>query len=96
MPKNEKGKNIMACSCGYTDKKIEKVVLTESVDREGEKELEIVEEDQDKVLPITEAECPKCMHKKSYYWLIQTRAGDEAETKFHKCVKCKHIWRDYN
>ena len=41
-------------------------------------------------------ECPKCRHKKAYYWTVQTRAGDEAETKFLKCEKCSHTWRDYD
>ena len=46
--------------------------------------------------PITDAECPKCHHPKAYFWEVQTRAADEAPTKFLKCEKCKHIWRDYN
>ena len=46
--------------------------------------------------PLTEAECPKCHNKKARYWTQQTRAGDEPETKFYKCEKCKHVWRDYS
>ncbi|MBS3171381.1 hypothetical protein J4449_02085 [Candidatus Woesearchaeota archaeon] len=28
-------------------------------------------------------------------WLVQTRAADEAATRFFKCVKCMHTWRAY-
>ena len=45
-------------------------------------------------LPLTDADCPKCEHEKAYYWLVQTRAGDEADTKFLKCEKCKHTSRN--
>ncbi len=46
-------------------------------------------------LPITTAKCPKCGNNKAYYWVLQTRAADEAPTKFLKCTKCEHRWRDY-
>lgn len=47
-------------------------------------------------MPVTDAECPKCHNKKAYYWTAQTRAADEPETKFLKCQKCGHTWRDYS
>ena len=57
----------------------------------------VEEDDTEKIHPIDkEVECPKCGNTEAYYWTIQTRSGDEAETKFHKCTKCKHTWRDYN
>lgn len=93
-PKVEGGKKIMVCSCGFKDKKAEKVELKEKVKTPG-KEIEIVPED-DTTLPLTEAKCPKCGHPRAFYWLVQTRAGDEPETKFLKCEKCKHVWRDYS
>jgi len=94
-PKNEKGKKVLYCSCGYTDKDVKKAEIKEEV-KDTSGELEVVEPEEElKSLPITETECPKCKHKKAYFWLVQTRAGDEAETKFLKCEKCKHTWRDY-
>jgi DNA-directed RNA polymerase subunit M len=44
---------------------------------------------------IAKVECPKCKNDMAYTWALQTRAGDEAETQFFKCVKCKHTWRKY-
>ena len=55
----------------------------------------MVEEDAHGTMPLTDEECPKCKHGKAYYWLVQTRAGDEPETRFFRCEKCKHTWRDY-
>lgn len=94
LPKKEGKKQIMACPrCNF--KKKEAVVLSESIKKEAA--IEIVEEEQDmKHLPLTEVDCPKCGHKKARYWTIQTRAGDEPETKFMKCEKCRHVWRDYS
>lgn len=83
----------MACSCGYIDKSGEKVVVKETVTKG--KKVEVVEEDEN--LPLaTNTVCPKCGHTEVGYWLVQTRAGDEPETKFLKCLKCKHTWRDYS
>ena len=92
-PKSEKGKRIFSCNCGYTSKDVEEASFTELLDKE-EVPLEVVSEKE--TLPVVDILCPKCEHTKAYFWMIQTRAGDEAETKFYKCEKCKHIWRDSN
>lgn len=84
----------MGCSCGYVEKNTENVVLKENIIKP--KEIEVIERDDDQALPQMDAECEKCKNTKAYYWLQQTRAGDEPETKFLKCTKCKHVWRDYS
>jgi len=93
-PKKADGKNVMACSCGHVNKNV-KGILVEEVKKKS-KGIEVVEKSEIETLPKTYAECPKCKHKTAYYWLVQTRAGDEAETKFLKCEKCKHTWREYD
>lgn len=93
MPKTKGGKTIMACACGYTDDNGDAAVIKEEMERT---EVEVVDKDETDTLPLTEAECPKCGHQKAYYWLQQTRASDEPETKFLKCEECKHTWRDYD
>ena len=93
MPKKEKGKNVMSCSCGYSDKAA-KTEIKEVVEQQDE--IQVIEEGaQDDQLPITDAKCEKCSHDKARFWLVQTRAGDEPETRFFKCVECKHVWREY-
>ncbi|MFC1722561.1 transcription factor S [Nanoarchaeota archaeon] len=93
--KDDKGKPISTCSCGYSAN-AEKKSLKEEGKKEEVAEVEVVDKEIE-TLPLSEDEtCPKCGNKGAYYWLIQTRSGDEAETKFMKCSKCKHIWRDYS
>lgn len=93
-PRKEGDKTIWFCSCGYSNDKKNDISLKES--RPDEVELGVVEKEIE-TLPVSkEEECPKCGNRGAYYWLIQTRAGDEAETKFLKCTKCKHTWRDYS
>lgn len=93
LPKKEGNKNVMKCSCGYSDKKQEKLEMKEVI--KEKKQVDAIE-DEPEIHPLTnDAECPKCGHTKAYYWEIQTRASDEPATKFMKCEKCRHIWRDY-
>jgi transcription factor S len=92
-PKKDKNKRVMFCSCGFTQKDAKDITIKETVQKEV-KDIAIVPEDEG-TLPIADNECPKCKHKKAYYWLVQTRAGDEPETRFFRCVKCKHTWREY-
>ena len=40
-------------------------------------------------------DCEKCHNQEGVWWTFQTRSGDEPETKFYRCTKCNHTWRDY-
>lgn len=91
-----KEKGILECSCGYKSKKKSKSSVIKEKAKKTE-EMQIVEEDVNtKTLPTTDAECPKCNHRRAHYWLLQTRSSDEPETRFFQCEKCKHRWRDYD
>lgn len=97
VPKTDKGKKIMLCpKCKATDKEAAKNRIVESIESK-EKEIEVVEKnDALETLPKIDIECPKCSNKKARFWTVQTRASDEPETKFFKCTKCMHTWRDYS
>jgi len=84
-----------ACAgCGYRPKKKPKIQSSEKIEKiEGI--VVINEKDEESSYPIVDIKCPKCKHKQAYFWTRQTRAGDESETKFYKCTKCKHTWRVY-
>ena len=95
MPKKEDSKKVLVCSCGYKSSDPSLAVIRETMKSKA-KHVEVVSEKNDyEHLPKINAECPKCKHKKAYYWLVQTRAGDEPETRFNRCEKCGHVWRDY-
>ena len=92
--KKEGSKNVKFCSCGYKGTDAAKSIFSETVKKKHE-DIPIIDKDYE-TLPLTEAECKKCGHRKAHFWLVQTRASDEPETKFLKCEKCKHTWRDYD
>ena len=94
VPKKKGGATVSACSCGYVGHEKTSGSLKEKIKKKKE-EIGVVDADVE-YLPTTEAECPKCKHNLAYYWTMQTRAADESETKFLKCAKCKHTWRDYS
>ena len=91
-PKQKGSKRVFGCSCGYVQDKLEKPHLTEKL--EEKKAIEVIEKDVE-TYPLVDADCPECKHTKAYFWSMQTRAADEAETRFFKCEKCKHTWREY-
>lgn len=95
VPRKDDCKKQIVCSCGYKTSELSKVVIKEPV-IEAKKEIEIVDKGELQTLPKTSVECPKCHHNTAYFWLVQTRAGDEPETKFLRCEKCEHTWRDYD
>ena len=94
VPKKDGDKKVLHCSCGYTNRKPSEVKLTEHMKKT--KSIEVVQNPEHEALPLTDAECPKCKHGKAYFWEVQTRAADEPATKFLKCEKCTHTWRDYS
>lgn len=91
--KQDGKKTVQYCGCGYSSKLKEETKFTEKI--QAQKDIEVVEEN-DEAHPLVDADCEKCGHDKAHFWLRQTRAGDEPETKFYKCEKCKHTWRDYS
>lgn len=94
LPKKEKDKKVFKCAkCGYSTSEGEGKLSEKS--KKEEKEIEVVSKQQER-MPTCEAKCEKCGNTKAYYYLQQTRAADEAPTKFMKCTECGHTWRDYN
>ena len=73
---------------------MEQTKITENVAKKS-KGVEVVEKKVN-ILPKTKAKCEKCGHGTAFFWTLQTRAGDEPETKFLRCEKCEHTWRDYD
>lgn len=89
----QKAKNAGCPRCSYTSKEKANIKITEKIDEI--KEIPVISKRID-IHPIVEENCPKCNHKKAYFWMQQTRSSDEAPTKFFKCVKCEETWRSYS
>jgi len=94
IPKKKDRTTIMTCSCGYREKNKESLLITEEIQETKTDKIEVID-NKVEVLPKTKEECPKCKHMEAYYWLVQTRAADEAATRFFRCTKCSHTWRSY-
>lgn len=97
VPKKDGRKTTVVCpKCGYKSKEVEQTKIEEKTKKQ-EKNIDVVDEKKDfSHLPVAEEKCPKCGNNTAYHWSVQTRASDEPETKFFKCTKCKHTWRDYS
>lgn len=90
------GAMLMGSECARCGSKTDKEVKLESSEKgKVSQGVAVVTEGENEVNPKVEIECPKCKHKEAFFWTKQTRSSDEAETKFYKCTKCKHTWREY-
>lgn len=90
----EKRKNFGCARCNYSSKSKVKLKTSEK-NEDAKKQVAIIKEKDTEVLPEIDAFCKKCGHNKAFFWTVQTRSGDEAETKFFKCTKCNNTWREY-
>ena len=86
-------KKVIKCrNCNYKESKNKNIVIKEKIN--NKEKIKIIDKNIE-TLPKTQVDCPKCGHNQAYYWLVQTRASDEPETQFFRCVKCNHQWRSY-
>ena len=89
----EKNKRFGCARCSYYAKGKVKIESNEQLNK-GQ-EINILKEKEIETLPKITAICAKCKNDEAYFWTRQTRAADEAETRFFQCTKCKHTWREY-
>lgn len=99
-PKKEGAKTILVCTrCGYRQEsggQEGKLSISTRIEKTPRDQLIVVDVENISNLPITrDVTCPKCGNHEAYYWLLQTRAADEPSTRFYKCTKCGHVWREY-
>jgi len=98
IPKKSGKSTILICrNCGK--KKVTKLKkdfkLSVTSEKKPEKIIVVDKKSTFEALPRTTTSCPKCEHKEAFWWMMQTRAADEPPTRFFKCTKCGHIWREY-
>lgn len=90
----EKRKNFGCMRCGYTAKGKVRIEANEKM--QEKQEVGVIKDKDADVFPVINAVCPTCGNREAYFWTAQTRAGDEAETRFFRCTKCNHTWREYH
>lgn len=97
MPKKAKSGVVIICRrCGKRKKSKQKnfTMKSNSVSKKS-KIIVVSKKTKVDVLPKTKANCPKCENTEAHWWMQQMRSSDEAATRFYKCTKCRHIWREY-
>lgn len=102
-PVRRGGKRILVCpSCGYEETSSNPVgsgySISSKIQHSPKDKIIIIDsKEADERLPKLKDQvyCPKCGHNEVYYWVMQTRRADEPPTRFYKCVKCGHVWREY-
>ena len=94
--KNSEGRVVWKCrKCGVSEEtKSRKLIVKEEINEIADVPIVDMEANQDKMSTI-EIKCNKCKNNKAMWWMQQTRSGDEPATRFFKCVKCGHTWREY-
>lgn len=93
--KEEKKKTVLVCrKCGQKLKYYKPLEISEAIKKKPSDDIIVIEKNEE-ALPKTRAVCPKCGHTEAFWWLRQTRSGDEAPTLFLRCTKCRFSWREY-
>ena len=97
IPKKPGKRSTMICRrCGKrATAKSKDFQISVSTTKKPESVIVVEKKARFEALPKTTAQCPKCEHNEAFWWMQQTRAADEAPTRFYKCCKCGHIWREY-
>jgi DNA-directed RNA polymerase subunit M len=93
--KKEKAIVLVCPKCGELTRRSDPIIqklgtAKESVVVIGKEEEKIIQ-----TLPTTKVTCQKCGNGEAFYWMVQTRGGDEASTQFFRCTKCGRTWREY-
>jgi len=88
----------LQCSkCGYTEG--QKVNNTKKTVGEKEPDFSLLAfegNEGEESYSTIKMDCAKCGHDQAVWWMFQTRSADEPTTRFYRCQKCKHTWRDYS
>ncbi len=96
VPTKKKEIVVLVCpKCGQETRRSDPVV--QKLEKAKESVVVIGKEEENKrTLPTVKIHCQKYGHGEAFYWMVQTRGGDEASTQFFRCAKCGVTWREYS
>ena len=89
---------ILVCpKCGFTkDSSNSTLKFVSPIKRTSNDKIAVVDADNlPNVISKVKIICPKCGNNEAYWWMVQTRSGDEGSTRFFRCTKCGYTWREY-
>jgi DNA-directed RNA polymerase subunit M len=88
---------VLACpKCGEVTRRSDPIVQKLGTARESVVVIGKEDEKSVQTLPTMQVICQKCGNGEAFYWMVQTRGGDEAMTQFFRCTKCGRTWREYS
>ena len=95
--KTEEGMGWKCRKCEHIEEVSNKkeIVIKEKIKEIIEIPVFDVDKTKDEISTV-EVDCKKCGGKRAIWWIQQTRSGDEPATRFYKCIKCGHTWREYS
>ena len=97
LKKDANSTSLVCPKCRYVKQKPNKSMKQKS--EESDSGLLVMQENDIKESRGLEStikiDCEKCQNQEGVSWTFQTRSADEPETKFYRCTKCNHTWRDY-
>ncbi len=97
LKKDDSNSSLVCPKCQYVKKRLVRTKKDEQ--QESDPALLVMDESDIKEAKGLEStikiDCEKCHGKEGASWTFQTRSADEPETKFYRCIKCNHTWRDY-
>lgn len=83
--------------CDYTQLRDETADFVVTAEQEDGGVIETNDEAEERGLPTAnDVSCDECGHDEAYWYLQQTRAADESETRFFICTACENQWRGYD
>jgi len=77
--------------CNFHKKKSGKNIVKT---KQKNKDVTIIENADENILPKTKIKCPKCENNEAFWIMRQMRGSDEPESRFYTCTKCKYKWRE--
>lgn len=96
VPEKEDGQTSFKCrKCGEPHESNGEDMVISEKKREEDRAL-IGEAGEEDTLPKIDEQCSECENEQAYWWMEQTRAADEPETRFFRCTECAHTWREYD
>jgi DNA-directed RNA polymerase subunit M len=93
--KKEKAVVLTCPKCGEVTRRPDPMVQKLGNARESVVVIGRKDEKSLQTLPTMKVNCQKCGNGEAFYWMVQTRGGDEASTQFFRCKKCGGTWREY-
>lgn len=84
--------------CGYSEGNEQNptALLKERIKHSPKEKTLVLSEKREEPLPkVRDVICPRCGNDEAFWWILQTRRADEPPTRFFKCTKCGHVWREY-